>query len=191
MDNDKESIRQLLIEVLKRLDDAQIAAIIEDLGWEEPYGKALRNIVQELDEKDRKKAMSPDELMDMLKEEINLRSGSDKKFFEQLTFFVDRAKKTDSQVYNAIGMNRSLWYRLRDNKNAKTGKENILKMAVVLHLDYWEMYYLVNLAGHSLMPKTDGTDRVVSRCIRHGIYDTLQIDELLAAIGENTLFSEK
>ncbi len=191
MDKEKESTRRLLIEVLKRLDEEQIAAIIQDLGWEEPDGRALRAVVQEMDQTRQKPGTTFGEVMDMLKEEIRFRSGSEKKFFEQLTFFIDRAQKTDSQVYNAIGMNRSLWYRLRDNKHAKTAKENVLKMAIVLHLDYWEMYYLVNLAGHSLMPKTDVMDRVVSRCVRHGIYDPIKIDELLEEVGEHTLFSEK
>ena len=66
----------------------------------------------------------------------------------------------------------------------------MLKMAIILHLDYWEMYYLLNLAGYSLMPAQDPTDKIVSYCIRSKIYDCKQIDELFFELGEEPLFSE-
>ena len=185
--------RQLLIEVLSRLDERQILGLAEEMGRENPCGEALLQLLEE--EADRfpwtQKTLGTEELKKLLKQELEVTQGYRQEFYKELIYFVDRAQKTDAQVYNEIGMNRTLWYRLRDNKNARTNKRNVLKMAVILHLDYWEMYYLVNLAGYSLLPKDDLTDRTAAFCIRHGIYEKEKIDELLIEAGEKPLFSEE
>ncbi|MCX4269433.1 MAG: hypothetical protein OSJ62_12360 [Lachnospiraceae bacterium] len=185
--------RQLLIEVLSRLDERQILGLAEEMGRENPFGEALLQLLEE--EADRfpwtQKTLGTEELKKLLKQELEVTQGYRQEFYKELIYFVDRAQKTDAQVYNEIGMNRTLWYRLRDNKNARTNKRNVLKMAVILHLDYWEMYYLVNLAGYSLLPKDDLTDRTAAFCIRHGIYEKEKIDELLIEAGEKPLFSEE
>ena len=185
--------RQLLIEVLSRLDERQILGLAEEMGRENPFGEALLQLLEE--EADRfpwtQKTLGTEELKKLLKQELEVTQGYRQEFYKELIYFVDRAQKTDAQVYNEIGMNRTLWYRLRDNKNARTNKRNVLKMAVILHLDYWEMYYLVNLAGYSLLPKDDLTDRTAAFCILHGIYEKEKIDELLIEAGEKPLFSEE
>ena len=185
--------RQLLIEVLSRLDERQILGLAEEMGRENPFGEALLQLLEE--EADRfpwtQKTLGTEELKKLLKQELEVTQGYRQEFYKELIYFVDRAQKTDAQVYNEIGMNRTRWYRLRDNKNARTNKRNVLKMAVILHLDYWEMYYLVNLAGYSLLPKDDLTDRTAAFCIRHGIYEKEKIDELLIEAGEKPLFSEE
>ncbi len=179
--------RQLLTEVLTRLGDRQISALVEDLGRESPAGRKLLKILEEIP---GEREAGAQELKEMLKRELELSQGSGKGFFEALISFVDRAQKKDSEVYNAAGMNRSLWYRLRDHRTARTSKQNVLKMALILKLDYWELYYLVNLAGYSLLPSEDSTDKIVAFCVRHGLYDTARVDELLVEAGEEPLFSE-
>lgn len=181
--------RRLLSEVLSMLGEWQIAEMMEKMGRDTELGEALCRIVEEDCLWEQDAPLSMEELRKMLKEELDAAQGVQREFFKELIQFVDRAEKTDSQLYNEIGMNRTLWYRLRDNKNAKTSKGNVLKMAICLHLDYWEMYYLVNLSGYSLLPRDDNTDRVVSLCIRRKIYDKREIDELLVEAGEKPLFS--
>lgn len=185
----KVTERQLLIEVLSRLDEKQLLGLVEELGRDQPLGQALSALLEE-EFKDKQKTLKMDELKRLLKEELEVTQGYRREFYKELIFFVDRAQKTDAQVYNEIGMNRTLWYRLRDNKSARTNKRNVLKMAVILQLDYWEMYYLVNLAGYSLLPGDDLTDRTVAFCVRHGIYEKGKVDELLVEAGEKPLFSE-
>ena len=184
--------RQLLIEVLSRLDEKQLLGLIEEMGREQPLGQALCDLLEEEFKTFHwtQKTLKMEELKRLLKEELEVTQGYRREFYKELIYFVDRAQKTDAQVYNEIGMNRTLWYRLRDNKNARTNKRNVLKMAVILQLDYWELYYLVNLAGYSLLPGDDVTDRTVAFCVRHGIYEKGKVDELLIEAGEKPLFSE-
>ena len=181
--------KELLVQVFSRLDERQLIGIVEEIGVEQPLGQALVKILEE-ELHWSEKTLKLDQLKVLLKEELETTQGTRREFYKELIYFVDRAGKTDAQVYNEIGMNRTLWYRLRDNRNAKTNKRNVLKMAVILQLDYWEMYYLVNLAGYSLLPKDDLTDRTVAFCIRHGIYEKGKVDELLIEAGEKPLFSE-
>ena len=114
-----------------------------------------------------------------------------KSFFSEVTAFADRANIKDSQLYNAIGLNRSLWYRMRDNVNARTKKKNVLKLAIVLRLSFWEAFYLIALAGYSFTPGVDDTDKIVASCLLNGIHDTAAVDELLDSNGLETLFAEK
>lgn len=180
--------RELLQTVLSALDEAQIAAVISAVGWDSPNGQRLREILSELRKTIRKNNADGD-VRTLLRDVMSDSSGFRSDFFSELLKFVDRAQKTDAQVYNEIGMNRALWYRLRDNKDARTSKRNVLKLAIVLHLDYWEAFYLISLAGFSFM--TAPSDYVVAFCLSQGIYDTFQVDELLEGNGQEALFSEK
>jgi len=112
-------------------------------------------------------------------------------FFGEVVRFTDRAGMTDSQVYNAIGMNRSLWYRMRDDADARTKKSNVLKLAVVLKLSFWEAVYLIALAGYSFLPGNNDTDKVVSDCLMKGVFDPQAVDAALYEKTGNTLFSEQ
>lgn len=187
---EKITDKRLLVEVLSRLEERQLIGLLEEIGKEQPLGQALIKVLEE-ELCWTQEPLRMEELKVLLKEELEVTQGFRREFYKELIFFVDRAQKTDAQVYNEIGMNRTLWYRLRDNKNAKTNKRNVLKMAVILQLDYWEMYYLVNLAGYSLLPGEDRTDQTVAFCIRHRIYEKEKVDELLIEAGEKTLFSEE
>lgn len=189
--NEKTTERKLLTEIVTRLEKPQLFTIWEDLGTDSPLGKTFYQILQEDCPWNMEAALSADKLKELLKKELEVTRNYRREFYDALIYFVDRIEKTDAQVYNAIGMSRTLWYHLRDNKNAKTHKDNVLKMAIILKLDYWELYYLVNLAGYSLLPGNDDMDRVVSLCIRNKIYDVNKIDELLYEAGIRTLFSKK
>jgi hypothetical protein len=113
-----------------------------------------------------------------------------REFFTEVVRFAERANMTDSQVYNAIGLNRSLWYRMRDDSAARTKKPNVLKLAVVLRLTYWEAYYIIALAGYSFTPGTDETDNVIMSCLINGVYDIETVDKMLYDAGADTLFAE-
>jgi hypothetical protein len=180
--------RELLQTVLSALDETQIAAVISAVGWDSPNGRRLKEMLSELRESIIKVNAGSD-VRALLQNMISEHSDSRGEFFSELLKFVDRAQKTDAQVYNEIGMNRALWYRLRDNKDARTSKRNVLKLAIVLHLDYWEAFYIISLAGFSFM--TAPSDYVVAFCLSQGIYDTFQVDELLEGNGQEALFSEK
>ncbi len=190
MDKEQNMYRQLLAAALGRLNEQQQAALVEELGWDTKAGEALRDVLVH-DLHWQEQPLSMEELQKELKRELQGKNVVRREFYQELTRLIDRMQMTDAQVYNKIGMSRSLWYHIRDKKNARTKKENVLRMAVVLHVDYWEMYYLVNLAGYSLLPGQNGTDRIITACIRTKIYDTAKIDVLLIENGEPPLFSEE
>lgn len=182
--------RRLLTEILLKLDDIQLSGLLDEIGRESECGKELLKVLEEDCGWRSDVPFSFKEAKEILKKELDMAKGHHREFYKELIHFIDREQKTDSQVYNAIGMNRSLWYHLRDNKNARTSKRNVIKMAIVLRLDYWEMYYLINLSGYSLLPGDDDMDRIVAFCIRRKIYDQKQVDELLWEAGVAPLFSE-
>lgn len=180
---------ELLREILMRLTGAQLNGMLEEFGFESPLGTSLRSWLTEIEKKKCPPACAKC-FQDELRTDLAANQNGRHEFFAELIRLIDRAQKTDAQVYNAIGMNRSLWYRLRDRKDARTNKLNILKIGIVLKLDYWELYYLVNLAGYSFLSTNDPTDFVIAFCVRHRIYNPVQIDQLLQEAGEKTLFSE-
>ena len=130
----------------------------------------------------------PPEIMGLLSH--NGETQREATFFSELVKLADRIGMTDAQVYNAIGMNRSLWYRMRDNKDARTKKENILKLVIVLQLSFWEAFYLIALAGYSFVPGVNKTDEVVAYCLFHKIFTPESVDEMLYEKGCETLFNE-
>lgn len=178
--------RQLLLEILRRLDEGQIKGLLAALQAKPELEAALR------------KALSlcwsgeqPYRPQQALAESARQSSGQDRTFFQELIRFVDRAEMTDPEVYRAAGLNRTLWYRLRDKPDARTSKQNVLKIGLVLHLDYLELYYLLALGGHPFAPACSGTDLVIAVCLQKGIYDPLEVDSRLYKAGEPTLFSEE
>jgi len=136
----------------------------------------------------------PSEILDMLNTsnenafDKNIRKIN---FFSEILKFADRIGLTDSQVYNAIGMNRSLWYRMRNDSEARTKKENVLKLVIVLRLNFWEAFYLIALAGYSFLPGINETDEIVAQCLLEKIYNPEEVDKILYGKCYKTLFTEE
>lgn len=183
-DTEREVSERLLEAMIGVLNDSQIVMLLESFE-EEPELKETFKIYL-----DRYEAESDMEnLENVLTEKIESCHGRKKKFFTELLYFVDRANLKDSQVYGKVNMDRKLWYRLRDHESAHTSKKNVLKMCIVLQLDYWETYYLMSLAGHAFRPfsNIDKTDYIVGLCVSSGMYDLERIEQLLEKVGEEPL----
>ena len=176
--------RQLLIKILSRMEEGQIIALQNELGADTPEGRALTDILKVISDTDgaEEENISADTAKEtaVSKEAVT--------FYKVVTGFIDRAGKTESYVYNQNHMDRKLWYRLRDKPGAKTSKRNLLKMAIVLELNYWEMHYLVNLGGYPIMPALDPTDKVIAKHVRQRKYDKEAINKDLKEAGEEPLF---
>jgi hypothetical protein len=183
---------ELLREMLVKLSDQQIMGIIMDLGVENPVSLKLQKRLRTLKEVTHKNANNScfqDSNVNTGSAQMNI-NNEQPGLFDAIVQFADRAHMTDPEVYNSARMNRALWYRMRDNKDAKPRKRNILKIALVLRLNYWELNYLVNLGGFSFLPRHDKTDSIVAQCAWNNIYEPEAIDDLLYERGEETLFSE-
>lgn len=183
---EKATDKQLLLEILRQLDEPQIAHLLAVFRANPALDAALRQNLSICWSQD-----GPHTPRDAPQAAAQDPAGREQTFFEVLIHFVDRAEMTDPEVYRAAGLNRTLWYRLRDNPDARTSKANILKLGLILHLDYLELYYLLALGGHPFAPACDRTDLVVATCIRDGVYDPFEVDSRLDRAGRPTLFSEK
>ena len=182
--NGGSSSDPLLNELLASLSESLLMEIIAYLGLDNPISVELQkriHVIRGIDfETDFSKPLA------IARRERKHGVG----FFNQIIKFADRAQMTDPQIYNGANIGRSLWYRIRDNKNVKTSKENVLKIALVLRLNYWELYYLVSLAGYSFMPHNNMTDYIIALCAWHKEFNPETIDRLLVENGKKALFSE-
>jgi len=184
MDNKRITDSQLLEGIIRHLDDTQVAMLLEELEEEPALKEAFKTRLERADQ--TREAISPEEI---LKEGIKSSGGQEKVFFTELLRFVDRANLKDSEVYGRVNMDRKLWYRLRDHEDARTSKKNVLKMCIILRLDYWETYYLMSLAGFAFRPYSDvdKTDYIIGLCVRSGEYDPERVEALLEKVGEEPL----
>lgn len=182
MEKEIISAEKLLEEIIFALDESQLYGLLTLLGFDTPAGITFAEKMayyKQINHIDLREIPSS----------IKLGDAQYSPLYSALIKFINRKGLKDSKVYNAVGINRTIWYRLRDNKTASTSKQNILKFALVLELDYWEAFYLISLAGFSFLPTIDKTDYVIMKCILEKTYDPETIDEMLRNAGESTLFS--
>ena len=91
--------------------------------------------------------------------------------FQQLLFsFIDRSGRSDSDIYNYVGIDRRLFSKVRCNENYNLSKENVLRLCVSLRLNLEDTSKLLSSAGYSLSTNND-FDLVIRYCIDHNIYD--------------------
>lgn len=189
---------ELLRQVLCHLSDSQVELLRQKLKEGTPEGKALRERLKRW--RAEKKPMDPETLRKEIMKELRGSSKYNSSFFKELDSLMQRRGMEDAELYNAIGISQPLWSNIKKRglqdygkkvRNAHTKKENVLKMAIVLHADYYELYDLLCYGGFSFSPAVNAMDHVVAACIRAGIYDPGLIDQYLVDAGEAALFSEE
>jgi hypothetical protein len=110
------------------------------------------------------------------------------KFFGLLTKFIDRAGLTEPEFYNRSYISTAVFSNMRSD-NYKPSKPSVLKSIIGLKLDYIDASALLEKAGYTFV-WSDAKDLTIIFCIMNGIYDPIEVDELLLSIGENSLFSQ-
>ena len=107
--------------------------------------------------------------------------------FQQLLFsFIDRSGKSDSDIYNYVGIDRRLFSKVRCNENYNLSKENVLRLCVSLRLNLEDTSKLLSSAGYSLSTNND-FDLVIRYCIDHNIYDIDEINDYLYDLTKTVL----
>lgn len=107
--------------------------------------------------------------------------------FQQLLFsFIDRSGKSDSDIYNYVGIDRRLFSKVRCNENYNLSKENVLRLCVSLRLNLEDTSKLLSSAGYSLSTNND-FDLVIRYCIDHNIYDIDEINGYLFDLTKTVL----
>lgn len=110
------------------------------------------------------------------------------KFFELLTQYIDRAGLTEPQFYSQARISTAVFSNMRRDDYTPS-KASVLKSIIGLKLNYTDASALLEKAGYTFV-WSDIKDLTIIFCIMNGIYNPIEVDELLASIGENTLFSQ-
>ena len=102
--------------------------------------------------------------------------------------FIGNRGENYLDVYKAAEISPQLWYKYMTG-GSKPGKDNMLRMAVVMDLDLDEAIQFLNLAGFGLS-RCSKRDLVLVYFFKYGISNYRDINSCLAEIGLEPLFSE-
>ena len=111
-------------------------------------------------------------------------------FQEMLFQFISDKGLNEVSVYQTAGLSRQHFSKIRSNKNYYPQRDTVLKLALVMELDFDSTQEFLRSAGYALSDSI-ANDIVVAQCIRNRIYDFSDIDCMLAEQGLSPLFYRK
>jgi len=137
----------------------------------------------------REKENEDDDSHRITEDEIDLLISKSEITFQQKLFeYIDRSGRKDSDVYNAVGISRSMFSKIRVSTNYQPSKLTALMFCVVLKLSIAESEDLLERASYSFS-RSNITDRVFYALMSKGIYEPSAIDGFLVKHGEKAAFS--
>ena len=116
----------------------------------------------------------------------NFLRNKDDTFSVKLLRYIDKKDMEDLACYKAAGVSKQTWYKIMNEKTYMPSKKTVLAFGIVLKLTYEEMSDLLKSAGFSLS-KSSKFDLIIEYCIKRGIYDLYEINQILADFREGTL----
>ena len=102
----------------------------------------------------------------------------EKDFQTLLFYYIDQKELRDSDVYNKVHIDRRLFSKIRSNAKYHPKKETVLLLGLALELKENEIETLLESASYSL-PKNNYFDLIIRFCFKEGIYNVMQVNELL------------
>ena len=103
---------------------------------------------------------------------------TDKGFSETLLQLIDERGMKDAECYKKANVDRRLFNKIRSNPAYQPSKPTVFAFAAALELSLPETRRLLEKAGFALT-RSSGFDLVMEYCIKHRVYDVIQINEIL------------
>ena len=91
---------------------------------------------------------------------------------------IDERRITDAECYKRANIDRRLFNKIKNNPGYRPGKQTVLAFAIALELSLDETREMLAKAGYSLT-RSSKADIVVEYCILRGIYDIIEINQVL------------
>ena len=116
----------------------------------------------------------------MLDSDINTfidNNKNDDRFQKLLFSYIDDKNLKDSDVYNKVNIDRSLFSKIR-NDNYHPSKDTVILLGLSLELDENQIEKLLDSASYSL-PKNNNRDLIIRFCFIEQIYNPIKVNELL------------
>lgn len=105
-------------------------------------------------------------------------SQMDESFAEMLIRKIDEKQITDAECYKRANVDRRLFNKIKNNPGYKPGKQTVLAFAIALELSLEETKDMLMKAGFALS-RSNKADIVVEYCLLNGIYDIMEINQVL------------
>lgn len=107
-------------------------------------------------------------------------------FSQMVMRLITKKGMKNSEVYGNVFMTRQVFHSMKSNENYQPTKNTAILFAIALKLSLDEAKDLLLRAGYTFSPGIL-SDMVVSACLTHHIYDTVEINIMLDDYGCNPL----
>ncbi len=126
------------------------------------------------------------DVSDDIKEELREFIDNSNKTFKDVLFeYIEKASKTNSEIYNEAGINRQEFSSIKC-KDYVPSKDKIVCLAIALQLDISETIDLLNAGGYTLS-KNINRDKIIRYCIEQKM-NIQDINELLIYFDEDRIW---